>query len=126
MTKRERKKALKQMQAVSDGFYDHAVKIGVHPFIEFCGLMNEYIKACEAANAKGIDFTECNTHTGQQLPMAPYNVEYVNEKLECIFTGRSVMARIEDILFTKSAVTELKHRVGTLEVISAGILKGKS
>jgi hypothetical protein len=88
---KERETALAQMQATSTAFYANAVRIGVHPFIEFCGLMNEYIKACWLANAQGIDFSECNAHCGQELPLEPYMVRYINEKLECIFTGRSVV-----------------------------------
>ena len=91
MNETERAKALEQMQAVSSGFYMQAVRIGVHPFIEFCGLMNEYIKACRLAHERGIDFSECNTHSGTDLPLESFAVEYINEKLECIFTGRSVM-----------------------------------
>jgi hypothetical protein len=79
------------MQAASYSFYRAAVNIGVHPFIEFTGLMNEYVKVCKKAHEQGIDFSECNTHSGISLPMRPYEVSYVNEKLECIFTGRSVM-----------------------------------
>ena len=30
---------------------------------------------------------------GHELPMAPHQIDYVNEKLECIFTGRSVMKK---------------------------------
>lgn len=91
MTPDERQTALTGMRLASAAFYRAAVQIGNHPFIEFAGLMNEYIKACEAAHKQGIDFSECNTHSGQNLPMAPFMVNYVNEKLECIFTGRSVM-----------------------------------
>lgn len=98
MDKQEREKALKQMQAASDSFYYAAVRIGVHPFIEFTGLMNEYIKVCREAHAKGIDFSECNTHSGIDLPMHPWEVNYVNEKLECIFTGRSVMQQQVDVM----------------------------
>lgn len=90
-TKDERAKAITEMQAVSDGFYAQAVRIGVHPFIEFCGIMNEYINACKQAQARGIDFSECNTHSGEDLPLETFEVAYINEKLECIFTGRSVM-----------------------------------
>jgi hypothetical protein len=90
-TREEGDEILRAMQQTSDVFYRSAVAIGCHPFIEFTGLMNEYIKACAAAHEKGIDFTECNTHSGQELPMLDYQVAYVNEKLECIFTGRSVM-----------------------------------
>lgn len=90
MDKEERELALVQMRRTSNVFYSQAVAISVHPFIEFCGLMNEYINACEAAHEKGIDFTQCNTHSGHNLPMQPFMVDYVNEKLECIFTGLSV------------------------------------
>ena len=92
MNAKEREVAITQMKAASGQFYLNAVHIGNHPFIEFCGLMNEYIKACEEAHAQGVDFSQCNAHTGQHLPMQPWMIRYVNEKLECIFTGRSVMA----------------------------------
>jgi hypothetical protein len=88
----ERIAMLTAMKRASDQFYQEARSIGCHPFIEFTGLMNEYIKACQRAHENGIDFTQCSTHSGQDLPMAPYQVDYVNEKLECIFTGRSVVS----------------------------------
>lgn len=91
MTHSEREVALRQMRAASATFYAQAVQIGNHPFIEFCGLMNEYISACQSAHDAGIDFSHCNTHTGQHLPMRDHMIDYVNEKLECIFTGRVVM-----------------------------------
>lgn len=87
----ERLLMLCRMRAASSVFYAAAVKIGCHPFIEFTGLMNEYINCCETAHLDGIDFASCNTHVGQSLPMEPFQVGYVNEKLECIFTGRSVI-----------------------------------
>ncbi|EJE50484.1 hypothetical protein PMI14_04821 [Acidovorax sp. CF316] len=62
-----------------------------HSFIEFAGLMNEYITACRAANTKGIDFTQCNVHNGQILPLHPVMSDYINEKLECIFFGAKVL-----------------------------------
>jgi len=91
MNATERKVAINKMKMASAAFYSAAVQIGNHPFIEFCGLMNEYIKACEEAHKKGIDFSECNAHTGQSLPLESHMVNYINEKLECIFTGHSVM-----------------------------------
>ena len=87
----ERKVTLQRMRAASSAFYAAAVQTGCHPFIEFTGLMNEYIKVCERAHKAGVDFTNCSTHSGSHLPMQSFEVEYVNEKLECIFTGRSVM-----------------------------------
>ena len=89
----EREVALKQMREASAAFYQAAQRIGVHPFIEFTGLMNEYIKACEQAHATGLDFSDCTAHSGLHLPLRPYEVDYINQKLECIFTGRSVMSK---------------------------------
>ena len=83
---------IQAMQETANAFYREAVRIGNHPFIEFAGLMNEYITACREATAAGIDFTNCNTHTGQCLPLHAHQVDYINEKLECIFTGRSVVS----------------------------------
>ncbi len=93
MTGEERVIAIKSMRQAADAFYRAAVGIGNHPFIEFAGLMNEYISACQDAHLRGIDFSQCNTHTGVQLPLAAHQVDYLNEKLECIFTGRSVISQ---------------------------------
>lgn len=91
MSHEQREEALARMQQLSDAFYRVATSIGVHPFIEFAGLMNEYIKCAREAHDSGIDFSACNTHCSQDLPMYPHSINYINEKLECIFTGRSVM-----------------------------------
>jgi hypothetical protein len=91
MNEKERETALADMRKASDAFYVAATRIGNHPFIEFCGLMNEYIQCCQRAHAAGIDFTECSTHTGQALPIADVSLAYMNEKLECIFQG-AIMA----------------------------------
>ena len=96
MTAAEREVALQKMRELSDAFYQHAIRIGVHPFIEFTGVMNEYIKCAHEAHDAGIDFSECNTHSGVSLPMPGFSVDYVNEKLECIFMGRSVMSAEAD------------------------------
>ena len=87
----ERTVMLRRMREASNVFYRLAVQAGCHPFIEFTGLMNEYINCCESADRSGIDFADCNKHAGQNLPMHQHEIDYVNEKLECIFTGRSVM-----------------------------------
>lgn len=80
------------MRQASTAFYQRAINIGNHAFIEFTGLMNEYIKCCAEAAAQGIDFRECNTHSGKALPMPDYSMAYINEKLECIFLGSVVLA----------------------------------
>lgn len=76
---------LRMMQDTSNAFYRQATGIGCHPFIEFCGLMNEYIKLCREAHMKGIDFTETSAHSGKALPMATYEAAYLGEKLGCIY-----------------------------------------
>jgi len=91
MTSQEREVALARMQRASDAFYRDAVKIGNHPFIEFTGLMNEYIKACRAAHDQGLDFSDFNAHSGKMLPLHPVMSDYINEKLECIFSGAKVL-----------------------------------
>lgn len=81
----ERAAMLTAMRQVSLAFYMKAANIGCHPFIEFCGLMNEYIKMCQQAHEKGIDFTNANAHSGVALPMRSFEAAYIGEKLGCIF-----------------------------------------
>jgi len=50
--------------------------------------MTAYLRSCERAHEAGIDFTECNAHTGQELPVEAFEVTYLNEKLNCIFGAR--------------------------------------
>lgn len=88
MTSAEREFALKQMEQVVSGFYRAAIQIGNHPFIEFAGVMTAYVKSCQRAHDEGVDFTECNQHSGQALPMETFEVVYLAEKLDCIFGGR--------------------------------------
>ena len=88
MTKNERELALIQMDSAIKMFYFAAVNIGNHPFIEFAGVMAAYQKSCRRAHDAGVDFSECNAHSGSQLPMEGYEIEYLNEKLDCIFGGR--------------------------------------
>ncbi len=50
--------------------------------------MTAYLKSCQRAHDAGIDFTECNLHSGNSLPMEGFEISYLNEKLDCIFDGR--------------------------------------
>lgn len=84
-TYEERKEMIAKMQALSDMFYGRATQAGVHAFIEFAGLMNEFIKVCYEANEKGIPFEFANTHTGKEIPFQPWNLAYLAEKLNCIY-----------------------------------------
>jgi hypothetical protein len=85
-SKAELEAMLTGMRDASSAFYDDARTVGCHPFIEFCGLMNEYIVMCRAALDQGIDFTETSIHgSGKPLPMQEHHRRYLNEKLECIY-----------------------------------------
>ena len=92
MTPAEREVALKRMDETIRRFYGSAVQIGNHPFVEFAGVMTAYLKSCQRAHEAGIDFTECNVHSGQSLPMESFEIDYLQEKLNCIFDGRITAA----------------------------------
>lgn len=77
-----------KMEAVSAVFYGLAVGVGNHAFIEFTGLMNEYINVCRGMAERGEDFTEHNTHANKPLPLETYQRNYIREKLDCIFMGQ--------------------------------------
>ena len=81
--------SLELMRGASNTFYKLAALTQCHPFLEFTGILNEYIKICEENyKIRGIDFREENIHTGKnQMVIADYMVDYINEKLECIFQG---------------------------------------
>ena len=76
---------IRGMTAVSHDFYPAAVRVGNHAFIEFCGLMNEYIKLCQQTVKEDGDFTMGNVHTGRPLVAHDFNIRYIAEKFECIF-----------------------------------------
>lgn len=95
MTPSERAQALKRMVDTISRFYSSAIQIGNHPFIEFAGVMMAYLNSCRRAHEGGVDFTECNRHAGQQLPMESFEVDYLVEKLGCIFGGRITASQPE-------------------------------
>lgn len=78
-------KMVAAMTAVSTKFYAGAVQTNCHPFIEFCGLMNEYIGVCKGAADQNIDFSQANQHTGVALPIKTFQANYIGEKLGCIY-----------------------------------------
>lgn len=84
-TEEELRQCIQNMHAASDAFYRAAVRCGNHAFIEFTGLMNEYIKVCEQTLDAGLDFTESNAHVGGKLLVHSFNAMYMAEKFGCIF-----------------------------------------
>lgn len=82
------KQSLAKMRAASDQFYSLAANTQCHAYLEFTGILNEYIKICEENLVRGIDFREENIHKGNsQMVIKDYQIDYMNEKLECIFQG---------------------------------------
>jgi hypothetical protein len=114
--KSERDEIIRKMREVSGTFYAGAVKTHNHPFIEFCGILNEFISVCQNASEDGIDFTQTNRHSGAALPIQPHNARYLGEKVGCIY-GPSLgdpkvfMAFIEsfDLPFDVKIVAKEKH-----------------
>jgi len=79
---------LEAMKAVSHNYYREAIATNCHTFIEFTGLMNEYIKICERnLKQRGVDFTKTSVHNPGQpkLQIEDWELAYINDKLRCIF-----------------------------------------
>ena len=87
MNHAERELALERMDQTIRRFHSAAIGIGNHPFVEFAGLMTAYLKSCRAAHEQGVDFSECNRHSGSRLPMHGFEVDYLADKLDGIFAG---------------------------------------
>lgn len=84
-TKAELEVCIAKMKAASSAFYVAAIHCeGNHAFIEFTGLMNEYIAVCEDRMREGIDFRFVNKHCGN-MALEPYRLAYLNEKIDCIY-----------------------------------------
>lgn len=81
----KRAEMLEEMGRLVSAFYYQAAKIGCHPFLEFCGLMTEYLKVCTEAQKQGIDFTNTTAHSGYALPIQRHNATYLGEKVGCIY-----------------------------------------
>lgn len=85
-TRGELREMIRKMHGASQAFYGKATWIGHHAFIEFTGLINEYIKLCENALDNGVDFTRTDVHSASMvLPMEDFHRDYLNEKLQCIY-----------------------------------------
>ncbi|MCT7977575.1 hypothetical protein [Laspinema olomoucense] len=79
--------SLDLMRKTATQFYHAAIATNCHAFIEFTGLLNEYIKVCQEfqKNNPNHDFRKCNVHNGNAIHLQPYQIEYIHEKLTCIY-----------------------------------------
>lgn len=79
---------LEAMKAASNNYYREAIATNCHTFIEFTGLINEYIKICERnLKQRGVDFTKTSIHCPGEptLQIEDWELKYINDKLGCIF-----------------------------------------
>lgn len=88
-SRQELDEILRDMRTVNERLYWTMFHFGFghrcHAFLEFCGLMSKYADLCRVAAAAGVDFRFTNTHSGAALPMETHHVEYLAEKLACIY-----------------------------------------
>ena len=87
--------SLNRMEAAAAQFYMLATATNCHAYIEFAGLLREYCKVCSENLARGIDFREVNGHHSQRMEIQPHEIDYFNEKLNCIFQGLLVVKGVE-------------------------------
>lgn len=99
-----------EMRKIVDRFYFQAIGVGNHPFIEWTGLMHEYVSICQLALNEGIDFTSCHIHSEEALPLHPVNIDYLAEKVRCIF-GRSINAHPDEFQTFVKLVAEADTEV---------------
>jgi len=78
------------MERAADDFYRAAQRIGVHPFLEFTGLMREYITILRASLRPEEPFA----WPGDRVRMETFHAQYLAEKLDCIY-GNAFEARPE-------------------------------
>jgi hypothetical protein len=87
------------MKAASANYYRDAIATNCHTFVEFTGLIGEYIKICERNfQQRGIDFTKTSAHSidGPRLHIEDWELDYINEKLRCIFP-ELLLIKVESI-----------------------------
>lgn len=90
-TQEEQRELIGKMRAANNSIYLLLQAAGVHAFIEHCGLLSKFIDIAERSMQAGIDFTQSNTHSEGSLAMEGHDMEYLAEKLDCIY-GPSLRA----------------------------------
>ncbi|MCC3586675.1 hypothetical protein [Microcoleus sp. PH2017_30_WIL_O_A] len=78
------------MKAASANYYREAIATNCHTFIEFIGLINEYIKICERTQ------TSAHHTGGPRLHVEQWECDYINDKLRCIFPNLR-MVKLDDL-----------------------------
>lgn len=84
--RKELEASLIKMRIASSQFYALAVRCDLHQFVEFNGLLAKYIDLCEKTLAANKDFVQ---EPFRAFEYAEHDINYINEKLGCIFEGLS-------------------------------------
>lgn len=87
------------MKAAADNYYREAIATNCHTFIEFTGLINEYIKICDRNfRQRGIDFTKTSVHCPgeSKLQIEGWELDYIKEKLRCIFPNLKLVEAADE------------------------------
>lgn len=84
---RDNEETLRYAESISGQFYAAAAKLGLHSFIEHCGLMNEHLKVLRRAHDAGHDIHMFNVHGSASFPMKTYEAQYLAEKFSYIFAA---------------------------------------
>lgn len=76
-----------QMYKVIDRFHDSAIAISppIHPFVEFTGLMHEFLAMCDQTIQKDRDFSRATNHGRQALDISMENAACLGKKFAHIF-----------------------------------------
>jgi hypothetical protein len=91
---------LEAMKIASHNYYREAIATNCHTFIEFTGLINEYIKICERnLKQRGVDFTKTSAHCPGEpkLQIEGWELDYINDKLRCIFPNLQLVEIAETL-----------------------------
>lgn len=78
-------KICRKMDAVVEKIYPMMTSCEVHPFVEFNGLMREYVVICRILARSGVAFPFASNHGTMAVEVPDYTIEYMAEKLGCIF-----------------------------------------
>ena len=109
----DRKLALERMASVCEAFYLAAVATDCHAFIEFTGLLGEFLNVCRDAEDSGNrTWMGANVHGGH-LPMAPFRLGYLREKLACIY-GPALLADAEGDLPEEDPIRDAERSLSAL------------
>lgn len=106
--RKELENSLLTMRAASNLFYAMAIQCNHHQFVEFNGLLSKYIGLCEQTLAKNVDFVQSPF---RHFEYADHDINYINEKLDCIFEGLSFapVGKIKKIIDAAADIKKIRR-----------------